>query len=446
MRVLPVFILAFFLIACNASKQLVGDAKAYEEAGMEEQAFQKYREAYVADPGNVDAHVGLKESAEKILLDRLNKARAAVTQGDFEMAQEYWERADYLTEVAQRYRVNLTIPSTYQNFEAEIKSNWIKRLEEDAYQLLLKENYDLAERKITELKKLDPSNKQAEYLSLLSKIHPKYRQGVKAYELGLHREAYHFFDEVVNLDADFKDALVLRNECLEREQFTLAYIPVHHEGVQTAFELSLAAGIKQAILELNDPFLLLLNRDNMQQLIEEQQKNMNATFSENQAIEAGNLMGAQYILTGQIVSFQNEISPKRVQTKKGYAGSSRLSNKVTYEEIRQQLEVNIQFRFEVMNVETGQVYLADNIGYHFKDEVRYAEYDGNYLEVYAGDWKLPVLITPMDEIYNSPHEKHELERLFEARRNLPSQTEMEQRALFKIASELKDRLKGFNPG
>ncbi|MFZ6051118.1 CsgG/HfaB family protein [Halocola ammonii] len=445
MRLLPVYILALVLTACNASKQLVGDAREYEKAGMEEQAFQKYREAYVADPGNVNAHVGLKQSAEKILLDRLGKARAAATSGDFEQAQEYWERAVYLIEIAERYKVNLTIPLAYQNFESEVKSNWITRLEEEAYQLLLDENYELAEKKIAELKKLDPTNKQAEYLGLLSEIYPKYRQGVKAYELGLFRDAYEFFDEVVNLDADFKDALVMRNDCLEKEQFTLAYIPVHHEGVQTAFELSLAASLKQAILDLDDPFLVLLNRDNMQQLLEEQQKSMNATFSEDQAIEAGNLIGAQYIITGEIVNFKNEISPKRVQTKKGYAGSNRLSNKITYEEVRQQLEVNIQFRFEVMNVETGQVYLADNISYTFKDEVRYAEYDGNYLEVYAGEWKLPVLITPMDEIYNSPQEKHELEKLFEARRQLPSSSEMEQRALFKIANGLKERLKGFRP-
>jgi tetratricopeptide (TPR) repeat protein len=423
----------------------VNDATEYQAAGMEELAFEKYREAYVSNPSYVEAHIGLKSSGEKILRTRLNLVRNAVNHGNFREAKDLWENAIYFTEVASRYRVKLTIPTEFQQLEQQLHEKWILNLEDEAHQLLLDEKYESAQSKIAELKRLNPDNQKATYLSLLARIYPDYNKGMKAYELELYREAYFYFDEVVGIDADFKDALKLRDECLVKERFTLAYIPVHHEGVQTAFELSLAARSKQAILDLEDPFLVLLNRDNMEQLLSEQQKNMGAIFNEDQVIEAGNLIGAQFILTGEVVNYKVELTPKTVESKKGYAGSNRLSNKINYRETRQKLTVNIQFRFELMNAETGQVYLADNIGYHFSDEVHYADYDGNYLEVYAGDWKLPVLITPMDEIYNSPQEKHKLESLFEARKNLPSLGDMQQRALYKIAIELRDRLKGFNP-
>lgn len=438
------FILLILLSAgCNPSKKLVKDAQAYEEAEMTGQSFERYRQAYIANPKNVNAHVGLKKTGQQLLLNHLQKVKSAMSAGDFDLANEHLEKANYLTEFASLYKVKLEIPVSFSGLSEQIERKWIETAEAEAYDLLLNEEYEKAIEKAEEIKSLDPGNKEAEYLTLLAKIYPKYNEGKKAYELGLYRSAYFAFDEVVKIDADFKDALQLRDESQKKEQFTMAYVPVHHQGVATAFEMSLAAEIKQSILSLDDPFMILLNRDNMEKLLEEQKKNMEAIFGEKQIIEAGKLIGAQYILTGEIVNFQNELSPKIVETKKGYLGANRLSKKVTYSEVKQMLNVNIQYRFELMNTQTGRVYLADNVTFSHRGEVHYAEYDGNYMEVYAGDWKLPVLITPMDQIYNSPAEKNQLNALFNAEKNLPSKAEMNRQAMQKIATKVKESLKEF---
>jgi hypothetical protein len=70
-------------------------------------------------------------------------------------------------------------------------------------------------------------------------------------------------------------------------------------------EAQFAANVKQEVLDLNDPLIVLVDRDNTEEILAEQQRQMSGVYDDRSVAAAGKLLGARYVLTGKILRFDD---------------------------------------------------------------------------------------------------------------------------------------------
>jgi len=428
------------LSSCQGPKSLMKEAKVFEEAGLKEKAFESYELIY-DNYRKAEALVGMKRIAQKNLDEKFQKAQQTCAFGQHEAAlKEYAEAFDY----ANRYRsLELKVPASAEMQKESCRQSYINLLIDEATAAIKDERYSYAQELIQKLGYLDRNNKKVEYLDILSRIFPNYRSGQKALELGLYRQGYEFFNEVTKLDAGFEDALALRDLCLEKSRFTMAYVPVHNKQAEKAIERSVSATIKQKILQLKSPFIALVEREALDQMIQEQMNNMSAVFDQSTVIEAGKLAGARYIITGELISYEPMNSPQRNIERKGFLGSTEAAKKIKYVEHRVGRGLDASFRYQILDAETGKIFASEIITFSERDQVIWAEYEGDYESIYPGEWKWQLMSSKDD--YINKEGREELMKQFAGRKSPMTEMEFRMKMMESISNKVADAVKNFNP-
>ncbi|HRO99585.1 MAG TPA: hypothetical protein PLN54_09155 [Flavobacteriales bacterium] len=95
-------------------------------------------------------------------------------------------------------------------------------------------------------------------------------------------------------------------------------------------EAQLAASVKAALLDLKDPFLVLVDRDNTDAILAEQRRQMSGVFDDRYTLETGQLLGARYVLTAKLLRFddvlfkQCEVQMQLIETSTGRIHASEI--------------------------------------------------------------------------------------------------------------------------
>lgn len=439
----PVYIFLFFfipMISCNTGKSLLKEAKIYEEGGLSEKAIETYKTAYSVY-SKPEGLVGMKRVAQKNLNQKVADAQMICAAGNhLEAISQFKAAFDYKKQFES---LELALPPQTNFLYENCITDYVNLLTKNAEDAIKNENYELAQQYIRELKSFDRNNKTAEYLDILSQVYPNYKAGVKAMELELYRDAYIFFNAVTSLDADFKDALALRNECLEKARFNIAYIPVHAKNVSKEVETSISAAVKQHILNLDNPFIQLVERESLEQLLEEQMNSMSAVFDQSEVIEAGKIAGAKYIITGEVISYDVLTAPQRNIEKKGYLGASVSDKKIKYIEHRLGRGLDVSYKYQILDAETGKIYASDVVTFSERDNVVWSEYDGDYTKVYPGEWKWQLMGSKEDFV--NREEKERLMEEFTGRKGPKTELEIRIAMMEAIGAAVAKEVKNFKP-
>jgi tetratricopeptide (TPR) repeat protein len=430
------------LLSCSPSKQLMSDAAMYEQSGMTKEAFDLYKQAYQVKPSNVDAHIAARKLGDKMLNDLLLQMQWANTKGEFEKAMDIFVQTESFYST-NKY-LGLMMPSQFSQVYEEARTGKVNQLYTEAEALVLEGNFDKAQNLIQLLLRYDRNHEKAEYLSILAELYPSYTKGEKAKALGLYKEAYFHFKAVTDVDIEFKDAWNQQQQCAELAAYTLAYIPIHKSGLENEIEIALGTAVNQSILALNDPFIKLLDRQNMATLIQEQQVSMSAFFDEDKALAAGRFEGAKYVITGEIIGYSNQLGRKIADEKKGYLGKTIVAPKVRYQEYSQNRVLTASFKFQVLNTETGQILLTETIPFTESDATNYIVFDGDASSLYAGDWKFGLLGSRTDVVYNS--KEAEVDKKLAARREPYSKVEMDYLFIDYVGHIVANKIAKFQPG
>ena len=433
-------ILFSVIVSCNGQKKLMKEAKVYEDAGLREKAFQAYSSIY-DQHAKPEALVGMKRIAQSIMIEKFQKAQMECMRGNYEQALSYYDEA--FAYANSKINLSLEIPLSSEEQRSECKSDYFNTLYTQAEQAVLDENYEEAQRLIQKLRYLDRNNKKVEYLDLMSQIYPNYNAGVKAMELELWRDAYDYFNDVAKLDADFKDVLKLREQCLNKAKFTIAYVPILKPEIDDAIESSVSAFVKQKVLALQSPFLELVERESLEAMLQEQMNSMNAAFDQNDVIEAGKLAGARYIITGELIIYEHKTSPQRALEKKAYLGSNVDDKKVRYTEYRLGRGIDASFRYKILDAETGKIYAAEIIPYIERDNVVWSDFEGDYSRLYPGEWKWQLMNSKEDVVLID--KRDELMGQFTGRKGPISELEMRMKMMDEIGAKVAIAVKNFRP-
>ncbi|MBK7296277.1 MAG: hypothetical protein IPI91_06270 [Flavobacteriales bacterium] len=145
-----------------------------------------------------------------------------------------------------------------------------------------------------------------------------------------------------------------------------------------------------ALTETKDPFLKIVDRENMERILEEQRLGLSGVVDEQTAVRVGNLMGAKAVLMGEIVDYREETGKTRSSTKDGFAsyqvtrvnaeGQKYLETKykpVNYTEYQQTNKVVLSFSYRLVSLETGEVLVSKIVDRTVNDDLYYATYDGD---------------------------------------------------------------------
>lgn len=93
--------------------------------------------------------------------------------------------------------------------------------------------------------------------------------------------------------ADYKDAAALKAECVQKGRYAIAVLPFNTAGsrVQTAQAATLQAYVTSALTDVNDPFIQVVDRDNIRIILDQQRMAMSGVVDESTAVSAGSLSG-----------------------------------------------------------------------------------------------------------------------------------------------------------
>jgi len=435
-----IFLFLIVISGCTGTRRMLHDAQVLEEAGMKSRAFEHYQSVY-RTKGDTRALVGMRRVAQSLLDEHFRNAQMLCLREQYIDALDAYDKAFAFAD--QQRELELRTPVGVREQKQQCVTGYVDHLYRQAESAVLDERYEEARQHLTELRRIDPFNRKADYLHALAEIIPSYNLGKKAYELGLYREAYHHFLEVTRRDAAYKDALTLREECLSKSKIPLAYLLIDNTRVDPSIETSTGAMIKNAILNLNDPFIQLIDRENIEQMLAEQIKGMSGLIDEKTAIQAGRLTGARYLLTGEIVNYDHLTAPQRGFERKAYLGPSVSSKKVRYTEYRLGRGLDVSFRYQIIDAETGRMFATGIIPFSDRDNVIWADFTGDHSLLYPGDWKWQLISSKEDVVHRD--QRDDLMAQFNGRKGPVSEQELRSRMMNIVAGSIAEVVRNFRP-
>ncbi len=383
---------ALLLAACNGSKSLAKKAAQLEAGGMYAEAADMYLQSVQRSNTNVDAKIGLKKNGQQLLNDKLSTFWKSVNAGGQkgEAVDAYLAAKAYSDKVG-RLGVQLEIPENYTADFNKVKSEYVLELYEKGQAMLENKDYANAEKVFARIGELEPGYKDTGSLQAVAYLEPLYRSGKDALAAGQYRKAYGDLGKVTAKDATYKDAAALRKESVEKGRYTIAVLPFTGNAKQKALNDKLLAYATTALTEVNDPFLKVVDRENLQRILDEQRLGLSGVVDEQTAVNVGNLMGAKAVLMGTLIDYREETGTLKTSTKSAFESYRvRQLNKETntyetivkyrpvkYTEHLQENKVVLSFSYKIVSLETGEVLFSKVVDATKDDHMYYASYDGD---------------------------------------------------------------------
>lgn len=336
------FLLLFLAFATTlpAQRKKLEQAATYERAGMLKEAYERYEMLYKGKARNVAAHVGMGRCAQGIL-DRMQlEASGSFLLNDLSLGERQHAQALSYKQEMERKGLELQWDQMLAIRRREAQQHEAQRLYQEAEMSFRADRFAEAEELCLASLALDSEAREVQYLLRISRLEPIYRQGLRAMDLGLWRDAYKAFVRVNARDTGYKESWELQTKAEERARVIIAYIPLYNSCLYSngfgmvgdgQLENRLAASVKQALLDLKDPLLVLVDRDNTDELLAEQERQLSGIYDDRFVVEAGKLMGARYVLTAKLLRYD--------------------------EIIRRDVEVQMQ----LLDGESGRIYLSEII-------------------------------------------------------------------------------------
>ena len=380
----------------------------YEEARMYSKALDIYSELLVRKETK-EALIGKKRVVEAIIRENYDGAIRMLC-----MQEKLWDADQLYSElivfVEENRALDVKEPFGLKEFILQSKQSYCEGLYEKAEGDVLSFNYDGAKEKLRVIRNLLYNFPNLHYLESLCELYPNYYLAAKSMEDGRLRDAFKALKKIEVLDPSFKDSKQMLENCLKMGRITLAYVSVDRVNVSNDVEMEMGAFVVQSLLDNKDPFLVMLDRDYTTRLLEEQKLGMSGLYDEKSLIQAGKLIGAKYILLGEIIEYVADQKLKDYGLKKGFLGRTIGDSKVKYRQWNKNFSLQIKYRISMVDAETGETLFNSVYPLSKVSEIDWAEYSGDHKMVYPGNWNWELIKTGEDRVDVSKYT--ELQKLF----------------------------------
>ena len=450
--ILPVF----FLISCDTPKSLTNKGNKFAEKKLYQEANIQYMKALNKKENFIDAKEGLKSSGQKEVNTYLDDFFKTKNFGDIKAAIYHYRNANKAKSLIESYKIDIDIPISYTNDYNNLVNDYVNDIYTLAMDMLEQENFSESEKLLKEIALLKPSYKDVDNLKNIATFEPIYRKANEFLELEKFRSAYYNYDKIPD---SYQETKQRKNIALESGLFTIAIVEFQNATRQSGGESAISAFTSNKILNLNNPFVKLVDRTYTQSFINEQIMGLNGQVAQNTNAQAGELIGAKAIITGKLVSFSKQKKPISVNEKKAWAERKvrkfnketekyfyeTVYDKIKYKEYIGSNSVQIGFQFQLISTESGEILLTKLINLSLSDEVHFAESNVNFRNIVPGNWRWQSKESPNDIIENSYIQKRSLRQLFKNKKNLMTVNDLANNVYQDIATEVSQMVNNYNP-
>lgn len=412
-----------------------------DEAGLYAEAAGLYFESLRRNRTNIDAKIGLKKTGQQLLNDKLSDFFKAFSSGNKEEAVDHFLESEKYAARVQALGVILDIPDHYQTDFEQVKGEYLMELYEEGQNHMADENYVQAQKIFARIGELEPEFKDASSLQSVAYLEPLYRSGKQALEEGHYREAYQELTKVVDKDRTYKDAFVLREDAISKGRYAIAIPSFGNKANNKDVTSKMSLYAQNEMANLGDPFIKIVDRDNIERILKEQHLALSGVLDEESVVQVGNLLGAQAVLLGDVVEYEESISALNRAEKVGYTSyqvkqlneetnemmTVTKYRKTNYTEFRKRSRAHVTVNFKLVSMETGEILMSKVVDDVVTDEIHYAKYEGNIDRLYP---------SRDGRVWTSNRARRELRGLLSARKNLRSMQELRNDVLRKASSDL----------
>jgi Curli production assembly/transport component CsgG len=439
---LLVFTLSFF--SCQNSKHFTKLGQKQEAAGLTNEAAESFYTAVMKKRSNLDAQIGLKKNGQLVLNLKLNEFTQRNSFGTLrEAVYAYQTALDYKNKIAG-VGVELTIPD-YQIADFEkAKKKYLEQVYEDGTKLLEESKFKEAETQFSEISKWDPNFKDAENLKDIAYCEPLYQKGLEEFNAKRYRASHTNLEQVHNKKLNYKETEKYMEMCIQKGTYTMALMPFQNGTNINGVDTKAGAYILNALTGIKDPFLNVVDRENLQTILNEQKFQMSGVFSESTAVEIGKIAGAKAIITGTVLNHTVSTGQLRKVTRNGFEsyqvqktnaeGKTYYDTQykaVTYDEYYNYCESNVSIQYKLTSLETGGLLKTEIITDKKKDEVLYVVYGGNANNLYPANGNV---------VNTNYSDRQALKNMLNGRKNLADSQELANSIYIESATKIANNL------
>lgn len=372
------------------SKKLYKKGLKLEQAGLLDEASEMYMRSLAKKNTNVDSQIALKKTGQRALNDKLDSFNKLHMLADHDDAVFEYEVAELFHERVANYGIKLDLPSHYKDRYEISLDHHIEELYKEGVAFYENKNYVEATRKFNKISSYDPNYKDIANYQILTFAEPLYNEGKAAFNREDWRTAYGFFDQIYKKNPDFKDVDELWKMSLDNGMFPVAI--TRFTGAHSTRDESekIHAHIIDDISSIDSPFIKIVDRDNMDQVIEEQTLGLSGVVDEATAANVGNILGAKGLISGKILDHkvsQGSLKKKVVAAYEMYevevtnpeTGKKEKETrfkKTRYTEYYNKNEVTLETQYRCISLETGEIIFSNIFEKTATDQIHYAVFQG----------------------------------------------------------------------
>ncbi len=443
-RFLFLFTILTLFTACKGPNYYYKLGAKQEASGLSTEASESYYTALRQKKNFVEAQAGMKRTGQTVMNQKLVEfGRKKTMATPREAVYSYVDVQEYQKKIAN-VGVTMEISQMYQDDYEEIKKTYIHELYEKGTAQLEQEQYKEAEANFKEISKFDPNFKDAKDLQDIAYLEPLYKEGKTMFEAGRYRSAFESLNKVIEKRNNYKDAVALKNRALDKGTITIALLPFTNGTRESGAEISLSAYTLSALTSIKDPFLRVVDRENMMAILQEQKLQLSGIVDDKTAVEVGKIVGAQIILTGSILKFDQKkgsITRDRQKAFQAYQ-DKQLSNGqeimvtkyrlVEYDYYSGKSYCAIDAQMKLTSLETGELLRTSLFNKKVEDEVFYGRTDYNKDSLYPSEG---------GHVQTASDKVQGFRNLFNIRRELKSSDELTSDAYKQVTSEMAQQVK-----
>ena len=384
-------LLTIIFISCSGSKNMLKKGAVLEHNKQYIEASNFYFEALDRKSTNLDASIALKRVGKIVLNQYLNEFYKEEALGNTKNAVYDYLKADDFQKKLNEYKIYESIPNHYLEKYKSVKGTYLQNLYEEGENLMEELSYKNAENNFMEVLKFDSVYKDAKNLRDIAYVEPIFIRAKQQLEGENYRDAYNNFELVLKRILNYKDAKESKAQALELGRQTFLIFTFENETNKKNVETKISNYISNALSNLNDPFLRLVDRSNFEKIINEQEIALSGFVDESTATEIGKLFGAQTAISGNVISYSHKVLQSKPQKKnaaepvlvkkkredgEGYITETKYK-KVNYTYYAKSVDVHIEFKYKLISLQTSEILLSDIIELSSKDNVSYSVYSGD---------------------------------------------------------------------
>ena len=442
---LYILLIAILSVSCK-SKQLRKKAYEFEKNGAFEQASQYYYESLKINSDNVDAILGYKKTTQILLDQTYEEFYSAFKNNNYKASVYAYEDAEKIIKQSEGLRIRLQKLNDYSVYYEEALSLYLTEQYNKGRSYLSMDKFSAAKNTFDEIMHFDKKFKDAKTQLETATLEPIYRKGVKYLESNSNRLAYYEFEKIL-LNSNYKDALDLKSEALEKATIKIAvnanYSSSRYDRQKNDFK-------KQFISKLNNipsPFYKIIEIPQLKTEKSLEEKITLAKSKGAKALFSIDLDAFSYPAgtgkTGIYKAYIKTIKPYKDAD--GKTKKKAVYTKTTCKIYSNSKKVAIHIEYKLISTQDKSVLVSNISKKTCYDKIEYLSYKGNYKELVGGYWKYQTKADPSDKVKDYAYENNKIYSLINSRKTFASSATLYNKLIDRMSVNLIQSIADYDP-